>query len=72
MPARCRWTTVSDRDVELSLTDLVGAASNVAQLNGRLVEMYLTVAVIYLAICSAASQCVVEIRKRNELPSGAR
>jgi glutamate/aspartate transport system permease protein len=56
----------------LSLTDLVGAASKVAQLNGRLVEMYLTVAVIYLAICSAASQCVAEIRKRNELPRGAR
>jgi glutamate/aspartate transport system permease protein len=56
----------------LSLTDLVGAASKVAQLNSRLVEMYLTVAVIYLAICSAASQCVAAIRKRNELPRGAR
>jgi glutamate/aspartate transport system permease protein len=52
----------------LSLTDLVGAASKMAQLNGRLVEMYLTVAVIYLAICSAASQCVAVLRKRNELP----
>jgi glutamate/aspartate transport system permease protein len=52
----------------LSLTDLVGAASKMAQLNGRLVEMYLTVAVIYLAICSAASQCVAVLRKRSELP----
>ena len=56
----------------LSLTDLVGAASKMAQLNGRLVEMYLTVAVIYLAICSAASQGVAALSKRNELPRGAR
>ena len=54
----------------LSLTDLVGAASKMAQLNGRLVEMYLTVAVIYLAICSAASQGVAALSKRNELPRG--
>jgi glutamate/aspartate transport system permease protein len=56
----------------LSLTDLVGAASKMAQLSGRLVEMYLTVAVIYLAICSAASQCVAMLRKRSELPQGVR
>lgn len=56
----------------LSLTDLVGAASKMAQLSGRLVEMYLAVAVIYLAICSAASQCVVVLRRRHELPRGAR
>jgi glutamate/aspartate transport system permease protein len=56
----------------LSLTDLVGAASKLAQINGRIVEMYLTVAVIYLLICSAASQCVAAIRRRSELPRGAR
>jgi glutamate/aspartate transport system permease protein len=56
----------------LSLTDLVGAASKLAQLSGRLVEMYLTVAVIYLAICSAASQCVAMLRKRSELQQGVR
>ena len=49
----------------LSLTDLVGAASKLAQLNGRLVEMYLVVALVYLAICSAASQFVAHLRKRN-------
>ena len=48
----------------LSLTDLLGAASKLAQLNGRLVEMYLVVAVVYLAISSAASQCVASLRKR--------
>lgn len=51
----------------LSLTDLVGAASKVAQLNGSLVEMYLTVAVIYLVICSAASQMVAVLRKRTRI-----
>lgn len=51
----------------LSLTDLVGAASKVAQLNGTLVEMYLTVAVIYLLICTAASQLVAVLRKRTRI-----
>ncbi|MHC4047813.1 amino acid ABC transporter permease [Bradyrhizobium xenonodulans] len=48
----------------LSLTDLLGAASKLAQLNGRLVEMYLAVAVVYLIISSAASQLVASLRKR--------
>lgn len=51
----------------LSLTDLVGAASKLAQLNGRLVEMYLFVAFVYLVICSAASQGVAALRKKNEV-----
>jgi glutamate/aspartate transport system permease protein len=51
----------------LSVTDLLGAAAKVAQLNGRLVEMYLTVAVIYLVICSAASQVVAVLRQRSAL-----
>jgi glutamate/aspartate transport system permease protein len=51
----------------LSLTDLVGAASKLAQLNGRLVEMYLAVAVIYLAICCTASQLVAYLRRRTQL-----
>lgn len=55
----------------LSLTDLLGAASKLAQLNGRLVEMYLVVAVAYLAISSAASQCVASLRKRYAI-AGAR
>lgn len=48
----------------LSLTDLLGAASKLAQLNGRLVEMYLVVALVYLGISSAASQCVAMLRRR--------
>jgi len=53
----------------LSLTDLVGAASKLAQINGRLVEMYLAVAVIYLAICCTASQFVAHLRRRAQLTS---
>lgn len=49
----------------LSITDLLGAASKLAQRDSRLVEMYLAVAVIYLVICVAASQLVAYIRKRN-------
>jgi glutamate/aspartate transport system permease protein len=51
----------------LSLTDLLGAASKLAQLNGRLVEMYLFVAPVYLVISSAASQGVASLRKRYAL-----
>lgn len=49
----------------LSITDLLGAASKLAQRDSRLVEMYIAVAVIYLVICCAASQLVTYIRKRN-------
>ncbi|MBM7488167.1 glutamate/aspartate transport system permease protein [Bradyrhizobium sp. USDA 3686] len=56
----------------LSLTDLLGAASKLAQLNGRLVEMYLAVAVIYLIISSAASQFVASLRKRYAIAGANR
>lgn len=49
----------------LSLTDLLGAASKMAQINGRLVEMYVAVAVIYLALSCAASQGVTLLRRRT-------
>lgn len=55
----------------LSITDLLGAASKIAQRDGRLVEMYLTVAVIYMVICSLASQVVAILRKRYAIPSRA-
>ncbi|WGR93660.1 amino acid ABC transporter permease [Bradyrhizobium sp. ISRA443] len=55
----------------LSLTDLLGAASKLAQLNGRLVEMYLAVAVVYLIISSTASQFVASLRKKYAI-AGAR
>lgn len=55
----------------LSITDLLGAASKVAQRDARLVEMYLTVAVVYMVICSLASQLVAMLRKRYAIPSRA-
>lgn len=49
----------------LSVTDLLGVASKIAQRDARLVEMYIAVALIYLVISSATSQLVAYIRKRN-------
>ena len=53
----------------LSATDLLGAASKIAQRDSRLVEMYLTVAVVYLVLCSLASQAVTVLRQRYAVPS---
>ena len=55
----------------LSITDLLGAAAKIAQRDARLVEMYLTVAVVYMVICSLASQLVAVLRKRYAIPSRA-
>jgi glutamate/aspartate transport system permease protein len=52
----------------LSVTDLLGAASKIAQRDSRLVEMYLTVAVVYLVLCSLASQAVAVLRQRYAAP----
>lgn len=50
----------------LSLTDLLGAASKVAQRDNRLLEIYTTVAIIYLVICSIGAELVGYMRSRNE------
>jgi glutamate/aspartate transport system permease protein len=39
----------------LNVTDFVGAATKVAQRDGRVVEMYLFVAIVYLVLCSTLS-----------------
>lgn len=52
----------------LSVTDLLGAASKIAQRDGRLVEMYLAVAAIYLVISSLTSQLVVVLKNRYAVP----
>jgi len=49
----------------LSVTDFLGAAAKIAQRDGRLVEMYTTVAVVYLVFCCLASQLVVMLRRRH-------
>ena len=48
----------------LSLTECMGAASKVAQRDGRLVEMYIFAAVVYLAICFTASFLVRRLQRR--------
>ncbi len=48
----------------LSLTDFLGAASKIAQRDGRLVEMYCFAAVVYFAICFLASQAVRRLQTR--------
>ena len=48
----------------LSITDFLGAASKVAQRDGRLVEMYLFVAVVYFVMSYAASRFVKHLQTR--------
>ncbi|KQT90507.1 ABC transporter permease subunit [Methylobacterium sp. Leaf466] len=48
----------------ISLTDFMGAASKVAQRDGRLVEMYIFAAVVYLIICLTASTLVRRLQRR--------
>lgn len=48
----------------ISATDFVGAAAKVAQRDGRLVEMYLFVALVYFVICSTLSHVVKRLQSR--------
>ncbi len=48
----------------LSITDFLGAASKVAQRDGRLVEMYLFAALVYFVISLAASRGVRRLQSR--------
>jgi len=68
LPILLTQTIVLFQDTSLvyviSATDLLGAATKIAQRDGRLVEMYLTVGVIYFVICYAASQFVKRLQGR--------
>lgn len=68
IPVLMTQTIVLFQDVSLvyvlSITDFVGAASKVAQRDGRLVEMYLFVAVVYFVLCLALSQLVKLLQKK--------
>ena len=48
----------------ISATDFVGAASKVAQRDGRLIEMYLFVAVVYFVLCYTLSYMVKTLQKK--------
>ncbi|HJU21393.1 MAG TPA: ABC transporter permease subunit [Casimicrobiaceae bacterium] len=48
----------------LSITDFLGAASKVAERDGRLVEMYLFVALVYFIMCLAGTYVVRRLQHR--------
>jgi glutamate/aspartate transport system permease protein len=67
-PLLLTQTIVLFQDVSLvyvlSLPDFVGAASKIAQRDGRLMEMYVFVAVVYFTLCFCLSQLVRRLHTR--------
>jgi glutamate/aspartate transport system permease protein len=68
IPLLLTQTIVLFQDVSLvyvlSITDFVGAASKIAQRDGRLIEMYLFVAVVYFVMCFGLSLLVKKLQQR--------
>ncbi|HTQ77733.1 MAG TPA: ABC transporter permease subunit [Burkholderiales bacterium] len=68
LPVLLTQTIVLFQDVSLvyvlSITDFVGAASKVAERDGRLVEMYTFVAVVYFAACLLLSHQVRRLQAK--------
>jgi glutamate/aspartate transport system permease protein len=68
LPVLLTQTIILFQDVSLvsllNVTDFVGAATKVAQRDGRVVEMYLFVAIVYLALCSALSHGVRRLQAK--------
>jgi glutamate/aspartate transport system permease protein len=68
VPVLLTQTIILYQDVSLvyvlSITDFVGAASKVAERDGRLVEMYTFVALIYFVSCFALSLLVRKLQAR--------
>ncbi len=48
----------------LSITDFLGAASKVAERDGRFVEMYVFAALVYFVVCIAGSYLVKRLQRR--------
>ena len=48
----------------LSITDFLGAASKIAQRDGRLVEMYIFAAIVYFAVSFGLSLLVKQLQKK--------
>lgn len=67
LPVLLTQTIVLFQDVSLvyvlSITDFVGAASKIAQRDGRLIEMYIFVAVVYFILCFSLSLLVKRMQK---------
>ena len=49
----------------ISLNDFLGAASKVWQRDGRVVEVYILVAVVYLVLCTAGAWWVTWLQRRK-------
>jgi glutamate/aspartate transport system permease protein len=68
LPVLLTQTIVLFQDVSLvyvlSVPDFVGAASKVAQRDGRLVEMYTFVALVYFVLCCLLSWLARRLQKR--------
>jgi glutamate/aspartate transport system permease protein len=68
LPLLLTQTIVLFQDVSLvyvlSLTDFVGAASQVGHRDGRLVEMFLFVALVYFVLCYGLSFLVKRLQRR--------
>ena len=72
MPVLLTQTIILFQDTSLvyvlSISDFLGAASKVAQRDGRLVEMYLFVAVVYFIISYGLSYLVKRLQVRMAVP----
>lgn len=68
LPLLLTQTIVLFQDVSLvyvlSITDFVGAATKIAERDGRMVEMYLFVALIYFVACFGLSQLVGVVQRK--------
>jgi glutamate/aspartate transport system permease protein len=68
IPVLLTQTIVLFQDISLvyvlSITDFVGAASKVAQRDGRLIEMYIFVALVYFVLCFALSLTVKKLQQK--------
>ncbi|HEY0585369.1 MAG TPA: amino acid ABC transporter permease [Pseudoduganella sp.] len=68
LPVLLTQTIVLFQDVSLvyvlSVPDFVGAASKIAQRDGRLVEMYVFVALVYFVLCTLLSWLVRRMQRR--------
>jgi glutamate/aspartate transport system permease protein len=68
LPVLLTQTIILFQDVSLvsllNVTDFVGAATKIAQRDSRVVELYLFVAIVYLALCSALSYAVRRMQEK--------
>ena len=49
----------------ISLNDFLGAATKIGQRDGRVVEVYIFVALVYLALCTAGAWMVTRLQRRG-------